>query len=59
MRRGGITAAALALALLLSACTSGSSPASTPAGPAERGSRTELQQSGLTVERTTARAAAH
>ena len=52
MRRGGITAAALALALLLSACTSGSSPASTPAGPAERGSRTEMQQSGLTVERS-------
>ena len=52
MRRGGITAAALALALLLSACTSGSSPASTPAGPAERGSRTEMQRSGLTVERS-------
>lgn len=52
MRRGGITAAALALALLLSACTSGSSPASTPAGPAERGSRTEVQRSGLTVERS-------
>ena len=52
MRRGGITSAALALALLLSACASAPASAPASAAPAESGGRTQVQWSGLTVEKS-------
>lgn len=45
-------AAALALLLLASACTSAGVPAPTPADPAGDGGQTEVQWSGLAVERS-------